>query len=254
LKATKSSLASSLTRFHLAARRQATRAAARLTRHLDHFLRDILPFLDHPDAERLIVLRHRRYTSQAYAEYERQMVKAVVWTRNRVMTLLGKRPVRLQEAKIPLLNLATVGLSLSVGTAKKWLSSLAYGVGGFFTTIASKLQPILDALKAHDPVKALEAALAKVRASLARLVQDTTARIGTETVVSLARLMGCRGFRVYSVLEPLTRTAHRARHLTEYVDDPKPYQRSLRECPFPPYESDGTLAHNCKCFLVPIWW
>jgi hypothetical protein len=147
-------------------------------------------------------------------------------------------------------------LASSILGGVRWLTSLKYSVGGLFSTFASKVTPLLQAIRdAVTPAQAvaqLKPVIEKVKVSQTLLAKTTAARLNTEVTVSVAKQVGCIGVRVYSVLEPLTRQAHRARHLTGYYFDPGPGQKHFMDCPNPPYEADGTLAFNCLCWLQPI--
>lgn len=61
------------------------------------------------------------------------------------------------------------------------------------------------------------------------------------------------GYEVYSVLDGRVRPEHAKRHGQRYWRNPKPGQRGLAECPQPPLEADGRLAHNCRCALLPLF-
>lgn len=60
------------------------------------------------------------------------------------------------------------------------------------------------------------------------------------------------GYSVYSVLDDRVRPEHRKRHGFKYYRNPKKGQRGMDEMPRPPLEADGSLAHNCRCGLLPI--
>lgn len=61
------------------------------------------------------------------------------------------------------------------------------------------------------------------------------------------------GYQVHAVLDERTRPKHRKRAGWQYFKNPKPGQRSMSECPNPPMEEDGSVAHNCRCFRTPIF-
>jgi hypothetical protein len=239
-------------RLKLDSLRRATRVARRLHRHADTLLRTLardLPRLPRSQWDHHITRQHQAYLRLLSNEYERQMHALALWTKNRVMSaFMVTEP--LTEARLPPL------LASSVLGGVRWLTSLKYSVGGLFSTFASKVRPILQAIReAITPAQAIEQLkpiIEKVKVSNTLLAKTTAARLNTELTVTVAKAVGCIGMRVYSVLEPATRPAHRARHLTGYYFDPGPGQKHFMDCPNPPYEADGTLAFGCLCWLQPI--
>lgn len=61
------------------------------------------------------------------------------------------------------------------------------------------------------------------------------------------------GWQVLGILDDRIRPAHRERHKTIYYANPKPGQKGYDEMPNPPYEADGSLAHNCRCVVIPVF-
>jgi SPP1 gp7 family putative phage head morphogenesis protein len=59
------------------------------------------------------------------------------------------------------------------------------------------------------------------------------------------------GYTVHAVRDRATRPEHAARDGTTYYKRPRPGQKSMRECPHPPLEADGSIAFNCRCWLSP---
>ena len=51
---------------------------------------------------------------------------------------------------------------------------------------------------------------------------------------------------------PTSRIDHKERHGRKYYRNPRPGQYSMAEMPRPPIDPDGTIAHNCRCFLIPL--
>lgn len=69
---------------------------------------------------------------------------------------------------------------------------------------------------------------------------------------------GVVGWQVFSVLIPTTRDKHRHRHRDVFYYHPRPErgEKGIDECPNPPYESErdgGKLAHNCLCWIAPLF-
>lgn len=61
------------------------------------------------------------------------------------------------------------------------------------------------------------------------------------------------GYQILAVLDGRTRPEHKRRSGTVYYRNPRPGQKGMREMPRPPMEPDGTLAHNCRCLLSPVF-
>lgn len=60
------------------------------------------------------------------------------------------------------------------------------------------------------------------------------------------------GYQVHATMDSRTRPHHAARNGNVYYKQPKPGQLGLRDMPHPPIEEDGTVAHNCRCYLSPV--
>lgn len=61
------------------------------------------------------------------------------------------------------------------------------------------------------------------------------------------------GYQVHGVLDDRIRPEHKKRAGTIYYKNPKGNQKGLDKRPNPPYEADGSIAYNCRCFLTPIF-
>lgn len=61
------------------------------------------------------------------------------------------------------------------------------------------------------------------------------------------------GFQVFSAFLPTSRPAHMNRSGTVYYLKPSSGQHGLSDMPRPPFESNGQIAYNCKCWLKPFW-
>lgn len=62
----------------------------------------------------------------------------------------------------------------------------------------------------------------------------------------------CIGFQIHATRDSHTRPHHAARDGTIYYKDPKGNQLGLDQMPRPPFEADGSLAFNCRCYLSPV--
>lgn len=61
------------------------------------------------------------------------------------------------------------------------------------------------------------------------------------------------GYQVHGIMDDRIRPEHRIRNGTVYYKTPTGQQKSMKECPHPPMEANGTLAFNCRCFLAPVF-
>lgn len=109
-----------------------------------------------------------------------------------------------------------------------------------------------------EPPRALEDRLLPVMAgvrSAARRVARTEGQRVANTV-RMATYDGLSdliiGYQVHATMDSRTRPHHAARNGTVYYKDPKAGQLGLRDMPHPPIEEDGTVAHNCRCYLSPV--
>lgn len=247
--------------------------ARHLSRHVDSLWRDVVSILrtkPHFQWEPLIHARHRLYVAVAYAEYERQMIRVVVWQREQLRRIFARRFPWLKseqsltrEDGFPLLSLASIGLALASDTVKQWLASLGLLTLSWFSrTRAGSPQPLLQTLRqatlqkttTDEVIAAVKPRIQQTKNSLGALARTAVAVVSTQSVIGTSRKLGCVGFQVHSVLEPATRWRHRVRHRTKYYFNPDgPDERGMNECPIPPRESDGSLAHGCLCWLTPLF-
>lgn len=61
------------------------------------------------------------------------------------------------------------------------------------------------------------------------------------------------GYEIDSVLDNRVRPEHAKRHGQRFYRHPRKGQRGLNEMPQPPLEADGRLAHNCRCYIRPLF-
>ena len=60
------------------------------------------------------------------------------------------------------------------------------------------------------------------------------------------------GFQVHGILDDRIRPAHRERNGTIYYKKPRYGNAGFDQMPNPPLEADGSVAHNCRCWLTPV--
>lgn len=65
-------------------------------------------------------------------------------------------------------------------------------------------------------------------------------------------ILGRQVFAVDNGHSPTSRPEHKRRHGTIYYKKPVGDQKPMSDCPNPPYEADGTLAYNCRCWTSPV--
>lgn len=94
-----------------------------------------------------------------------------------------------------------------------------------------------------------------VQATARRIARTESARIANETRMRAFDDMGdaVAGFQIHATLDWRTRPEHAARSGTIYWKAPKRGQKGLDQMPRPPLEADGTVAHNCRCYLSPVF-
>lgn len=93
-----------------------------------------------------------------------------------------------------------------------------------------------------------------VRSAAKRIARTEGQRVANE-----ARMMAYRkldpitvGYQIHATMDWRTRPEHAARSGTIYYKKPKRGQLGLDVMPRPPVEEDGTVAHNCRCWLTPV--
>lgn len=90
--------------------------------------------------------------------------------------------------------------------------------------------------------------------SVARRVARTEGlRVATQTQLEVSEAIPdlVIGYELNTVLDDRVRPEHRRRHGWRYYREPVGNQRPLSDCPQPPIWNNE-LAHNCRCFLVPL--
>lgn len=90
-----------------------------------------------------------------------------------------------------------------------------------------------------------------------RIARTQGLHVATQTQLAVSEsipgmVVGYRIFAVDDGHSPTSREEHKERHGRRYYREPKFGQRGLNEMPQPPFEANGTIAYNCRCFLVPL--
>jgi hypothetical protein len=122
---------------------------------------------------------------------------------------------------------------------------------------AAVLRSITSGQSIRDLAKDLLPIVDNVRATARRVARDETMRV-MHTMQRDAELqiddlvVGRQVFAVDNGHSPTSRPEHKKRHGTIYYKKPGPGQHDISECPNPPYEADGTLAYNCRCWTSAV--
>ena len=113
-----------------------------------------------------------------------------------------------------------------------------YSQGKNQREIAKDLMPIVD----------------NVRSAAKRIARTEGMRIAGEIQMDAHERLGslCVGYQILATLDQHTRPAHRARNGQIFYKQPEVGQKGIDQMPRPPLESDGSLAWNCRCTLVPV--
>lgn len=93
-----------------------------------------------------------------------------------------------------------------------------------------------------------------MRTSARRIARTEGMRVAHEARMSAYDGLGdlVIGYQIHATMDWRVRPHHAARNGTVYLKNPGPGQPSTARMPRPPLEEDGTVAHNCRCYLTPV--
>lgn len=93
-----------------------------------------------------------------------------------------------------------------------------------------------------------------VRTSARRIARTEGMRVAHEARMTAYDGLGdlVIGYQIHATMDWRVRPHHAARNGTVYYKQPKAGQHSTAHMPRPPLEEDGTVAHNCRCYLTPV--
>lgn len=96
--------------------------------------------------------------------------------------------------------------------------------------------------------------LSGVRTSARRVARTESQRVAMQSRLDAYEQLGdlVIGYQIHATMDSHTRPHHAARNGQVYYKNPKPGQLGLDKMPKPPQEEDGTVAHNCRCWLTPV--
>lgn len=94
-----------------------------------------------------------------------------------------------------------------------------------------------------------------VRTTARRVARTESTRCSTEANLEIYENLGdiIIGYQINATMDWRVRPHHAARNGTIYYRNPRPGQESMLRMPRPPIEEDGTVAHNCRCNLSPVF-
>jgi hypothetical protein len=131
-----------------------------------------------------------------------------------------------------------------------WAKRLALSVAALPTVLAAAV-----AASPEQAVEIVRAPLSQANGAVARVVMAEGVRAAHHVQVATWEQLGevVVGYQVNAIRDQRTRPAHLARHGTVYYRNPRRGQLGFDQMPHPPLEADGTMAHNCRCFLTPVF-
>lgn len=94
----------------------------------------------------------------------------------------------------------------------------------------------------------------RVRTSARRIARTEGMRVAHEARMTAYDGLGdlVIGYQIHATMDWRVRPHHAARNGTIYYRNPGPGQPSTAQMPRPPLEADGSVAHNCRCYLTPV--
>ena len=93
-----------------------------------------------------------------------------------------------------------------------------------------------------------------VASTARRVARNESMRIAHESRMDAYDDLGdlVIGFQIHATMDTRVRPEHAARSGTVYYKKPVSGQLGLDKMPRPPLEQDGTVAHNCRCWITPV--
>lgn len=116
----------------------------------------------------------------------------------------------------------------------------------------------------HQQARDLINELAIPRSAAKRIVRTEGARVATESNMNSYEKLGTAviGYMIHATPNPDSRWWHRQRSGTVYYKEPTEGQKGLAQMPRPPMEAKDPkerpedapeVAHNCLCYISPVW-
>lgn len=87
-----------------------------------------------------------------------------------------------------------------------------------------------------------------------RVARNESMRIAHESRMEAYEDLGdlVIGYQIHATMDSRVRPHHAARSGQIYYKKPKAGQLGTDKMPRPPIEEDGTVAHNCRCWITPV--
>jgi SPP1 gp7 family putative phage head morphogenesis protein len=93
-----------------------------------------------------------------------------------------------------------------------------------------------------------------VASTARRVARNESMRIAHESRMDAYEDLGdlVIGYQIHATMDTRVRPEHAARSGQVYYKKPVSGQLGLDKMPRPPLEEDGTVAHNCRCWITPV--
>lgn len=116
--------------------------------------------------------------------------------------------------------------------------TMGYLSGSTPASLAGKLKPFVQGISS----------------TARRIARNESMRIAHESSMEAYEELGDMvvGYQIHATMDSRVRPHHAARSGNIYYKKPKPGQLSATKMPRPPLEEDGTVAHNCRCWITPV--
>jgi hypothetical protein len=129
------------------------------------------------------------------------------------------------------------------------------------SNIASTINTMrLQGKTTRQIAKAIEPQVYGVKSTVARVVRDAGQYAATVQNVSTWNSLPrdfIVGYEVHAVPKTMySRPDHLERSGTVYYFEPTRNQKSMADCPLPPYDREGgrlVLKYNCRCYVSPVF-
>jgi SPP1 gp7 family putative phage head morphogenesis protein len=137
-----------------------------------------------------------------------------------------------------------------------WNARLAQQTNlGNLQHIARKIAQDFAAGKSPQGISESIRPLVQGNAAAARRIARTECqRIAHESRMETYEKLGdlVIGYQIHATMDSRVRPHHAARSGTVYYKNPQPHQLGIQHMPRPPIDEDGTVAHNCRCWITPV--
>ena len=93
-----------------------------------------------------------------------------------------------------------------------------------------------------------------IQSTAKRVARNESMRIAHESRMEAYEDLGDMvvGYQIHATMDSRVRPHHAARSGQIYYKNPKAGQLGMDKMPRPPIEEDGSVAHNCRCWITPV--